>query len=108
MARKTHTPSPAPQVANRHDLIRVQGARVNNLKDVSVEIPKRRLTVFMEAVTSSVGSVRNREAPSPSRTYTRSTGNNFSRRTRQWLKISNSLFTRQRICKERKLSLANS
>jgi excinuclease UvrABC ATPase subunit len=32
--------------ADRHDLIRVQGARVNNLKDVSVEIPKRRLTVF--------------------------------------------------------------
>jgi excinuclease UvrABC ATPase subunit len=29
-----------------HDLIRVHGARVNNLKDVSVEIPKRRLTVF--------------------------------------------------------------
>jgi len=38
--------SPAPHVADRHDLIRVQGARVNNLKDVSVEIPKRRLTVF--------------------------------------------------------------
>src|SRR6188474_702426 len=33
-------------VADRHDLIRVQGARENNLKDVSVEIPKRRLTVF--------------------------------------------------------------
>ncbi len=33
-------------VADRHDLIRVQGARVNNLKDVNVEIPKRRLTVF--------------------------------------------------------------
>src|SRR5688572_27790799 len=32
--------------ADHHDLIRVQGARVNNLKDVSVEIPKRRLTVF--------------------------------------------------------------
>jgi excinuclease UvrABC ATPase subunit len=32
--------------ADRHDLIRVQGARVNNLKDVSIEIPKRRLTVF--------------------------------------------------------------
>jgi excinuclease UvrABC ATPase subunit len=32
--------------ANSHDLIRVQGARVNNLKDVSVAIPKRRLTVF--------------------------------------------------------------
>ncbi|HEY7659299.1 MAG TPA: excinuclease ABC subunit UvrA [Actinomycetota bacterium] len=32
--------------ADLHDVIRVQGARVNNLKDVSVEIPKRRLTVF--------------------------------------------------------------
>ncbi|WP_207345372.1 excinuclease ABC subunit UvrA [Arthrobacter sp. E3] len=32
--------------ADGHDLIRVQGARVNNLKDISVEIPKRRLTVF--------------------------------------------------------------
>jgi excinuclease UvrABC ATPase subunit len=39
MAGKTHS-------ADGHDLIRVQGARVNNLKDVSVEIPKRRLTVF--------------------------------------------------------------
>jgi energy-coupling factor transporter ATP-binding protein EcfA2 len=37
---------PARPVADAHDLIRVQGARVNNLKDVSVEIPKRRLTVF--------------------------------------------------------------
>lgn len=35
-----------PHPADRHDLIRVQGARENNLKDVSVEIPKRRLTVF--------------------------------------------------------------
>jgi len=35
---------PAP--ADSHDLIRVQGARENNLKDVSVELPKRRLTVF--------------------------------------------------------------
>ena len=34
------------QPADSHDLIRVQGARENNLKDVSVEIPKRRLTVF--------------------------------------------------------------
>ncbi len=33
-------------IADRHDLIRVHGARVNNLKNVSVEIPKRRLTVF--------------------------------------------------------------
>jgi excinuclease UvrABC ATPase subunit len=37
---------PAPHVADSHDLIRVQGARENNLKDISVEIPKRRLTVF--------------------------------------------------------------
>ncbi|WP_461153824.1 ATP-binding cassette domain-containing protein [Saccharopolyspora tripterygii] len=33
-------------VADSHDLIRIHGARVNNLQDVSVEIPKRRLTVF--------------------------------------------------------------
>ena len=33
-------------VADSHDLIRVHGARENNLKDVSVELPKRRLTVF--------------------------------------------------------------
>src|SRR6185295_12687610 len=32
--------------ADSHDMIRVYGARVNNLKDVSVELPKRRLTVF--------------------------------------------------------------
>ncbi|SED45465.1 Excinuclease UvrABC ATPase subunit [Streptomyces sp. 2231.1] len=36
----------APHLADSHDLIRVHGARENNLKDVSVEIPKRRLTVF--------------------------------------------------------------
>lgn len=35
-----------PHIADSHDLIRVHGARVNNLKDVSIEIPKRRLTVF--------------------------------------------------------------
>jgi len=35
-----------PHAADRHDLIRVHGARVNNLKDVSVQLPKRRLTVF--------------------------------------------------------------
>ena len=35
-----------PHPADTHDLIRVQGARVNNLKDVSVDIPKRRLSVF--------------------------------------------------------------
>ena len=43
---RTDTQSLALHVADSHDLIRVQGARVNNLKDVSIEIPKRRLTVF--------------------------------------------------------------
>ena len=43
---RTDTESPALRVADSHDLIRVQGARVNNLKDVSIELPKRRLTVF--------------------------------------------------------------
>ena len=38
--------SPAAHAADSHDLIRVHGARVNNLKDISVELPKRRLTVF--------------------------------------------------------------
>ena len=38
--------APRQHIADSHDLIRVQGARVNNLKDVSIEIPKRRLTVF--------------------------------------------------------------
>ncbi len=46
MATRTDTPSPARRDADSHDLIRVHGARVNNLKDVSVELPKRRLTVF--------------------------------------------------------------
>jgi excinuclease ABC A subunit len=45
-ATRTDTQSPALHVADSHDLIRVLGARVNNLKDVSVELPKRRLTVF--------------------------------------------------------------
>ncbi len=40
------TDTSARHAADSHDLIRVLGARVNNLKDVSVEIPKRRLTVF--------------------------------------------------------------
>jgi excinuclease ABC A subunit len=52
MARTTPKSSPksppptAQHTADRHGLIRVQGARVNNLKDISVELPKRRLTVF--------------------------------------------------------------
>ncbi|HEU5469992.1 MAG TPA: excinuclease ABC subunit UvrA [Actinophytocola sp.] len=43
MSRATRTSTHA---ADSHDLIRVHGARVNNLKDVTVELPKRRLTVF--------------------------------------------------------------
>jgi excinuclease UvrABC ATPase subunit len=46
MAKKTETRSPVAHVADHHEMIHVQGARENNLKDVSVEIPKRRLTVF--------------------------------------------------------------
>ncbi|MFV2017228.1 ATP-binding cassette domain-containing protein [Micromonospora sp. LOL_023] len=46
MAPRTDPQSAALHAADRHDLIRVHGARENNLKDVSVELPKRRLTVF--------------------------------------------------------------
>src|SRR3712207_2091352 len=45
-ATTTDPQSPALHLADSHDLIRVHGARENNLKDVTVEIPKRRLTVF--------------------------------------------------------------
>jgi excinuclease UvrABC ATPase subunit len=45
-ATMTDSQPPALHVADHHDLIRVHGARENNLKDVSIEIPKRRLTVF--------------------------------------------------------------
>jgi len=45
-ATRTEPQAEERHVADSHDLIRVQGARENNLKDVSVELPKRRLTVF--------------------------------------------------------------
>jgi excinuclease UvrABC ATPase subunit len=45
-AARTDPKSPVPHASDSHDRIRVHGARVNNLKNVSVEIPKRRLTVF--------------------------------------------------------------
>ncbi|GHC81218.1 excinuclease ABC subunit UvrA [Streptomyces violaceochromogenes] len=45
-AKTTDRQSPGPHVADSHDVIRVHGARENNLRDVSIEIPKRRLTVF--------------------------------------------------------------
>jgi excinuclease UvrABC ATPase subunit len=46
MATKTESQAPAAHPADSHDLIRVRGARVNNLKDIDVELPKRRLTAF--------------------------------------------------------------
>src|SRR2546428_13842038 len=46
IATRTDRQSAASHTADSHDLIRVQGARVNNLKDISVELPKRRLTEF--------------------------------------------------------------
>src|SRR5580700_4011846 len=46
VATRASTRSPALHAADSHELIRVHGARVNNLKDISVEIPKRRLTAF--------------------------------------------------------------
>src|SRR3954463_11080520 len=46
MATRTDMQAATLRPADSHDLIRVHGARVNNLKDISVEIPKRRLTVF--------------------------------------------------------------
>ncbi|WP_405685684.1 excinuclease ABC subunit UvrA [Streptomyces sp. NBC_01387] len=46
MATRKNARASAPHDADSHDMIRVHGARVNNLKDVSVELPKRRLTVF--------------------------------------------------------------
>src|ERR1700729_3542449 len=48
MSRATRTDAKpaALHVADSHDLIRVHGARENNLKDVSIEIPKRKITVF--------------------------------------------------------------
>jgi excinuclease ABC A subunit len=45
MTHGTGKPEPRHE-ADTHDLIRVHGARVNNLKDISVKLPKRRLTVF--------------------------------------------------------------
>ncbi|MEU0508823.1 excinuclease ABC subunit UvrA [Amycolatopsis sp. NPDC006125] len=45
-ATRKNTQGPATHAADSHDRIRVHGARENNLKDVSVELPKRRLTVF--------------------------------------------------------------
>ena len=53
MATKTEAQSPALHVADSRDLIRVQGARQNNLKDVSVEIPKRRTEALADSSAPS-------------------------------------------------------
>ena len=45
MSKATKVDAPSPHIADRQDVIRVHGARENNLKDISIEIPKRRLTV---------------------------------------------------------------
>jgi len=45
-ATRTNAKQPARHTADSHDLIRVHGARENNLKDVGIDLPKRRLTVF--------------------------------------------------------------
>ncbi len=45
-AKRTANPAKTTEPRSSHDRIRVQGARVNNLKDISVELPKRRLTVL--------------------------------------------------------------
>src|SRR5258705_318025 len=56
-ATKKDTKSPALHAADSHDLIRVHGARENNLKDVNVELPKRRLTVFTSVSGSGKSSL---------------------------------------------------
>ena len=43
---RKNSQSTAPRSADAHDFIRVHGARATTLKDLSVELPKRRLTVF--------------------------------------------------------------
>ncbi|MGW5417612.1 ATP-binding cassette domain-containing protein [Actinomadura geliboluensis] len=56
-ATTTDAQPPAAHAADSHDLIRVHGARENNLKDVSIEIPKRRLTVFTGVFGSGKSSL---------------------------------------------------
>ena len=63
MATSKATKSPARHAADSHDLIRVQGARVNNLKDVSVELPKRRLTAFTGVSGSGKSSLVSARSP---------------------------------------------
>src|SRR6058998_547090 len=57
MAATTDRRAEVQHGADRHDLIRVHGARVNNLKDVTVDLPKRRLTVFTGVSRSGKSSL---------------------------------------------------
>jgi excinuclease UvrABC ATPase subunit len=57
MATRKGTKSPAPPVADSHELICAHDARVNDLKDVSIAIPKRRLTVFTGDSSSGKSSL---------------------------------------------------
>ena len=57
MATMTDTQSPALHAADRHDLIHVHGERENNLKDISLEIPRYRLTVFTGIAGSGKSSL---------------------------------------------------
>ena len=71
--------------ADSHDLIRVHGARVNNLKDVSVEIPKRRLTVFTGVSGSGKSSlVFGTIAAESQRLITRRTARSCRASCRRW------------------------
>ena len=63
MATKMEMRSPALHVADGHDLIRLHGACENNLKDISVEIPKRRLTVFTGVSGSGKSSLNHGSIP---------------------------------------------
>src|SRR2546430_3992807 len=82
MATRTDTESPALHVADSHDLIRVHGARENNLKDVSVEIPKRRLTVFTGVSGSGKSSLVFDTIAAEAQRPIRDTDSSFSHRLR--------------------------
>ena len=78
----------ALNAADSHDLIRVHGARVNNLKDVSVEIPKRRLTVFTGVSGSGKSSLvfgTIAAAPAPATT---AVGSSSTARPPTWLPLA--------------------
>src|SRR4029453_12170982 len=56
-AMSKSTGSPALHAADSHEVIRVHGGRENNLKDIDVELPKRRLTVFTGVSGSGTSSL---------------------------------------------------